>query len=386
MSEPDPAEPDNVPTARSMKDLVRQRGNASIGERRKKLRERTAKTRRPPPLNKRAGPPPLPEKRQRLKRLNLAIRNRKTKKKETTLDLQPLQNLFFEAKQIVEGMYSGRHRSPFKGSSPEFIEYRSYAPGDPVDSIDWKAYARTDRDMIRLTEKETDLTATLLVDASRSMNYGGMKPKRGLFWKGDAEEQRETKFDYARKLAGALAFLLVKQSDKVSLGIFSDMLEASIPSGGSFPHLYRVLHTLESHVGRRGTDIAASLREVRHLLKRRGLLVLISDFYVDPETLFGALHEYLHRGFEVLLLQVLHPDELALPETPNVQFIGLEDQDRLNVNVDDLRKEYGAEIRRHIDAIRQQAQARGIDHVLCSTDTPCELVLRDYVLRRSAVR
>src|SRR5206468_1362616 len=154
-------------------------------------------------------------------------------------DLKALNNLLFAARIIVEGVHSGRHKSPYRGSSPEFVDYREYNPGDEIRTIDWKAYARTDRYFIKLFEKETDMNCYVLVDKSASMSYGGQAYRNLL------PAQDVSKLDYAYYLTAALAYLMVQQGDKVSVSLFDTRLAQHIRPGGTFPHLYEILHTLE---------------------------------------------------------------------------------------------------------------------------------------------
>src|SRR6266508_2376671 len=267
--------------------------------------------RRPPriaPVVQPAKPPPVPWRGSR--RTDWKFLHPK--------NLKALKNLLFAARIIVEGTYTGRHKSPYRGSSPEFVDYREYNPGDEIRSIDWKAYARTDRYFIRLFEKETDLNCYLLVDKSASMGYGGAA------YKGVLPTSEVSKLDYACYLAAALASLMVKPGDKVSLALFDTKLERQIPPGGTFPHLYEILNTLEREKAGQRTSISRILQEAYPLYKRRGLLIVISDFLDEPEEIFRALNRYRHRHFEIILFHVLHQYEYELPPLDRVKFVDAE--------------------------------------------------------------
>ena len=293
-------------------------------------------------------------------------------------DLKALKNLLFAARIIVEGIYSGRHKSPYRGSSPEFVDYREYNPGDEIRSIDWKAYGRTDRYFIRLFEKETDMNCYLLVDKSASMGYGGAAYKNLL------PTSDVSKLDYACFLTAALAYLMVKQGDKVSVALFDTKLAKQIPPGGTFPHLYEILNTLERQKAGERTSISRILQEVYPLYKRRGLLIVISDFLDEPEEIFRALNRYRHRHFEIILFHVLHQYEHELPALDRVKFVDAETGDAIASRPSDIRKSYNEEMHRFVQTLSAYARARNIDYNFITTETPYSDVLRKYLLSRSS--
>lgn len=294
-------------------------------------------------------------------------------------DLKGLKNLLFAARVIVEGAYAGRHRSPYKGSAAEFVDYREYYPGDELRSVDWKAYARTDRYFVKLFERETDMNCQMLIDHSASMAYGGKEfdayfPTREL-----------SKLEYASYLAAALAFLLVKQGDRVGMTLFDDKVNVHAPAGSTFPHLYSLLNVLEGIRPGRRTSVAKALRDTFTLQKRRGLLVVISDFLDDPAEIFRALDMYRHRRFEILLYHVLHRYEVGLPPIENVDFIDAESGETLTVRPADIAEGYERELRRFIHTMSSNAKARAIDYVFLDTSTPYPVALQKYLLFRSAL-
>lgn len=322
-------------------------------------------------------PPPLPGRRS-----DDAGGRGKGQKKRSYLnpaELHTFKNLLFAARTVVEGAYSGRHRSPYKGGSPEFVEYRNYHPGDPISAIDWKVFARTDRDYIRETRKETDMNCTVVVDASASMRYAG------LDMAGRAEAGPFSKLDYAGTLAAALAYLIVKQGDQIGLAVFDDALRKYVRPGGTFPHMYNLVQILEKLRAGGSGLVSDSLRRVHSLCQRRGLLVVISDFYEDAEELFRALNLYRHRGFEVILFHLLHEHEAELPPLQQARFVDLETNALLTCSPADLREDYNEKVNEFSNRLRVLARARGIDYNFIHTGTPYHQVLHRYLLKRNAM-
>ena len=323
----------------------------------------------PPPIPKSRTPPPLPVDR---------VRVRRDWKYLTPAELKKLKNLFFAARIIVEGAYSGKHKSSYKGSSPEFVDYREYNPGDEIRTIDWKAYAKTDRYFIKLFEKETDMNCYVLLDRSASMAYGG-KSENSFF-----PEPEDSKLDYAFYLAAALIYLMVKQGDKVSLTLFDEKVRAHVPPGGTFPHLYKILSILEKQKAGGKTSVARVLRDAFPLCQRKGLIILISDLLDEPSEIFSALNMYRHRNFEIILMHVLHKYEYRLPPLDNVKFIDSETGESISSKPSEIREVYDAEIREYIRTIASYASARKIDYHLITTDTPYSVALQKYLLRRGS--
>ena len=294
-------------------------------------------------------------------------------------DLRKFRNLLFAARIIVEGAYSGRHKSPYKGSAAEFIDYREYYPGDEIRTIDWKAYARTDRYFVKLFERETDMNCYLLVDRSGSMGYGGPTYKRFL------PDPGVSKLEYACYLAAALSYLLVQQGDRVGLTLFDDTINTHVPPGGSFSHLYTILNALEQQRPGKTTSVGRVLRDAYGLYKRRGLLIVISDLLDDPESIFRALNMYRHRNFEVILFHVMHEYEIKLPPIESINFIDSETGDTLTSRAGDIRVAYDEEIKQFFHTMSSYARARNIDYNFVNTSTPYSEVLQKYLLRRGSL-
>jgi len=280
-------------------------------------------------------------------------------------DLQGFENLLLFAEATVEGFFAGQHRSAWPGSSAEFRDYKSYVPGDPINRVDWRAYGRTRRTFIRRYDDETDMTAYLLVDASASMKYRGAK--------------RASKYVHAARLAAALAFLMIRQGDKAALGIFAEHLGRFLPPGGTRKHLHEIVTWLQEYQPAFKTGLPAALKQCGSAIKKQGRLVVISDFLTPLEPLFDALSEFLHRGFDILLLQVLDPDELDLPGQQVAEFVDMETGEQIQVDTDDLRERYRTEMQDFIAAVAREANGREIEHQLVSTSEPYTSALESYL-------
>jgi uncharacterized protein (DUF58 family) len=304
-------------------------------------------------------------------------------------ELRRLKNLLFVARTIVEGTYAGRHRSRFRGQSVEFADYREYSPGDDISDIDWKAFGRTDRLFVRLFEAQTDMAVYTLLDCSASMAYAGFENSRtGVARRSSpmpANSPAVSKFDYSCYLVAALAYLTVKQGDKVSLGLFRDKLVDFVPPGGTFAHLFNLLRRVEAIAPAGQTRVAEALHRSFAAMKRRGLLVIVSDLLEEPTALFEALNLYRHHRFEIMLFHVLHDEELHLPAYPNVRFLDSETGQTLTTAVPEIREEYQQRIRAHIDALRSGCAARRIDYNLATTSTDYHSVLERYLVERAAL-
>ncbi|AHF93036.1 hypothetical protein OPIT5_25335 [Opitutaceae bacterium TAV5] len=271
-------------------------------------------------------------------------------------ELERFKNLLLFAKATVDGFFAGKHRSPHPGASAEFRDYKNYVAGDSVEHLDWRAWGRTRRLFVRRYEDETDMAAWLLVDTSASMNYAG--------------PGRPPKYEHAARIAAALAWLMLRQGDKAALGLFSDHLGTFIPPGGTRRHLHEIVSTLERVLPASTTGLAPSLEQAASVFKKRGRLVVLSDFLAEPAPVFDALGQFLHRGFQVLLLQILDPDELDLPDHSAARYVDMENGQALEIDTADIRADYRIKIRSAIDTLAAEAAARGIEHQLVNTRDP----------------
>lgn len=309
----------------------------------------------------------------------------------TPLDMQRLRHLEFSTVRRVRGTFSGRHSSRQRGQSVEFNDYRQYMPGDDPADVDWKVYGRTDRLFIKLYEHESELTTTILVDGSASMAFRGCDappPGAKVFDAAGArtDGQFRSKFELAGSLAAALAFLLVQRNDRVALGVARGGLDRYERPGVSMAHLRQVLGTLDEVVPQGVADLPAAVDETLRRTRRRGLLVVISDFLDDPDAAVAALAEAGARGHEVVVLHTLHADEIDLPRGGAGLFVDSESGAKVRVHVDDIREEYARAMEEFNERLRRMCLGLGFDRVPLHTGEDHFAVLERYLLRRGARR
>jgi uncharacterized protein (DUF58 family) len=306
-------------------------------------------------------PPPLPQSTGTSAGLSLLQLRRQARATAPPVllnleELERFENLLLFAKAVVEGYFSGKHKSPYRGSAAEFADYKEYTPGDELSRLDWRVYGRTRRLYLRQFEEETDMTVYLMVDISGSMRYAG--------------EKRSSKYLLAAKIAAALAYLMMAQSDKAALVLFAQKVTQFLAPGGTRRHLHRLVTELERVRPALTTGIANAVQECNTLFKKRGRIVILSDFLDDTGALFDALAQFVHRKFEILLLQIVDPDELNLPAFNAAKFIDLETAETVQVDPEEIRASYQAHIRQHIDALAREADLRRIQHRLVDTQRP----------------
>jgi uncharacterized protein (DUF58 family) len=282
--------------------------------------------------------------------------------------LARITHLEIRAREIVEGMISGRHRSPFFGQSIEFAQHREYAPGDDIRRIDWKVWARSDRYYLKQYEEETNLRATLMVDVSRSMDYGdGDRNKR---W-------------YASSLAAVVAYLLLRQSDAVGLATFDSQLREEVPQRAQHNHLRALLHGLETPSPGEKTDLEKVLSAALDRQPRRGMIVLISDLLGDREGVLRGLSMMRRRRFDVVVLHVLHDDEMDFLFEGSTRFEGLEDSQMLLCEPRALRDAYLAALGDFLAEIRRGCAGMGVDYRLARTSESIGAVVSELLHHRS---
>lgn len=268
-------------------------------------------------------------------------------------DVRRLSNYRFAAKMMVEGWMSGRHRSRGRGASSNFLEYRQYSQGDDVRMVDWRVFARTDRHYMKTFEHETHLECHLFVDSSASMGFRDSGPM--------------TKLEYASFFAACFAWLVVRGHDMVSLQLFDDHIRHFLPPGSSMKHLDQLLTRLEHNAPGGKTSVAAALERARGLLQRKGTLIIVSDFLDDPAAIFHALNPYLHRGFKVIMVQVLDPGEVSLDGQGAVRYRDMETGRKLVLNPSGVKDEYRRSFLRHRLALRDMAATRGVAFLSVTT-------------------
>lgn len=283
--------------------------------------------------------------------------------------LTAIRSLELRARAVVEGFWSGLHRSPYHGFSVEFTEYRAYAAGDDLRRLDWRVYGRSDRYFIKKFEDETNLRCHLLVDLSRSMDYG----TRGY-----------TKAKYAATLAATLAYFLDLQRDAVGLLTFDSAVRDFVPARHRTGHLRQLMHVLEQPASGKGTDLGAPLERITNLVRKRGLVVLVSDFLAPLDRLERDLHALVACGHEVSIFQVLDPAELNLGlEQPSL-FEDVETGRALYLDPATARASYIKKLEAHCEALKAIARKLGIGCTRLATDQPLEVALFDFLQERIA--
>ena len=285
--------------------------------------------------------------------------------------LAAISGLMFRARHVVEGTITGLHKSPFHGHNVEFAEYREYAPGDDLRRLDWRALGRTDRFFIKQYEEESNLQATIVMDASASMRYG---------------EGAMTKFDYAATLAAALATLLIEQQDPVGLALFDNQQRRALPPVATQSQLALIIGHLEEAKPDRETELGTVLQSLGDQLKRRGLIVIISDLLTDLPTFFDGLDRLIHRGNEVLIMHILDGDELDLPFQDFVLFRDIEGTEQFFAEPWSFRKAYCAAMQEFVNEIKDGCGRRGIDTLLLRTDQELADGLSHYLHARERLQ
>jgi uncharacterized protein (DUF58 family) len=274
--------------------------------------------------------------------------------------LERLGRVGVAARQAVESVLIGQHRSLRHGLSVEFAGHRPYQPGDDLRHLDWLVYARTDRYNVRVYEEETHLRATLVVDCSGSMGYGA--PGR-------------TKLDYARILAGALGFLMLRQADAVGLALVDDQIRSLSPCRSTMGHLLVLLERLETVPAGGETSLARVLDELAERLHRRGLVILISDLFDDVDRMVPALQHLRYRKQDVRVFQVTAPDEETFPFQGMREFVGLEHEPRLKLDGDRVRHHYLGMLAEHRRRLAEACHDVNVPLTVCRTDEDLAMVL-----------
>jgi uncharacterized protein (DUF58 family) len=279
-----------------------------------------------------------------------------------------LGTLELKARTIVEGFLSGLHRSPFKGFSVEFAEYRQYMPGDDLSTIDWRVYARSDRYYVKKFEEETNLDCHIMLDVSGSMAYGS---------------QPLTKFEYAACLAASLAYLMTRQRDAVGLMAFDENIVTLLPASARPGHLRALLVAMDQLRLGKETDMSRPLQQLCDALTKRGMIVLISDLLDDPETVVRGLKHFQFRGSDVIVFHVLDPHEIEFPFDRATRFEDLETDEEIMAVPGVVRSHYLKAIGSLIDRYKRELGAAGIDYTLLPTSTPLDMALLSYLSTRS---
>jgi len=278
-----------------------------------------------------------------------------------------ISRLEIRARSIVEGFLSGLHRSPFFGQSVEFAQHREYAPGDDVRNIDWKVWSKTDKYYIKQYEEDTNLRTTLLVDVSESMQFG-----TGPL----------TKYEYGCTAAAALSYLLLKQQDAVGLVTFDDAIRSRVPALSKRNHLNSLLSALAAEKPAQKTDIYDVLKEVAETRSQKGTIILISDLFVNRESLFKGLRLLQYRGHDLMLLHILDDQELDFDYAGTTRFEGMEETGELVCDPRSLREGYLKAMHEFLHDVKQRCARNKFDYQTIRTSEYLDAALAHYLNHR----
>jgi len=280
----------------------------------------------------------------------------------STADLQLI------ARTVVDGFVAGLHRSPDFGFSQEFAEYRAYSPGDDLRHVDWNVFARTERTYLKRYRGETNTLLTVLLDASQSMEYAS---------------HAISKMDYARYIAASLFYLAIhSQRDAAGLIVFDDEVRNYVRPSTRQGQLARLMSGLEQAEPHARTDFSKPMHHFQEFLKRRGLVVIVSDFFESPEQLVRTIEPLRFHGNEVVLFQVLDPQEIAPAFRDAAVLVDLETRQQMEVTPDYARQDYRAKMDAHLADLRARTRGAGLDYFLLPTDRPLDAALREYLTIR----
>jgi uncharacterized protein (DUF58 family) len=281
--------------------------------------------------------------------------------------LASLSGLDLVARTVVDGFVSGLHRSPDFGFSQEFAEYRSYSPGDDLRHVDWNVFARTEKCFLKRYRGETNTQLLLLLDTSASMAF---------------KTAAVSKLDYARYVAASLAYLAGEQRDATGLIVFDEDVKNYVAPSTRQGQLFRLLHAIEHAEPGTHTDFAKPFAHFQNFLRRRGLVVVLSDFYETPETIIKTVEPLRYRGNEVILFHLLDPQEITPKFKEPLLLVDMETKGTLEVAPEYAHREYRAKMSAHIEELRTKARAAGLDYFLMDTSRPLDEGLREYLAVR----
>jgi uncharacterized protein (DUF58 family) len=305
---------------------------------------------------------------------DVAVRSAVAEQEQTTfkyLDfdtLSRISNMQLLAKTVVEGFIVGLHRSPFRGFSVEFAEYRAYVPGDEIRHLDWKLYGKTDRYYLKQFEEETNVNCHILLDKSASMGYGS---------------GRITKLQYGCYLAASLAYFMMMQRDATGLVLFDTQIQTLLPPRSRMTHLHLMLAELENLRAAGGTTTGKPMHDLAEGVKKRGLIVLISDLFDEPGDVLSGLQHFRFLGNDVIVFHIVDPAEMKFPFDQLTEFIDPETDERILTAPRNVRQHYLAEMEEFYDQYRQGCADLKVDYKLFDTSMPLELALSEYLFKRS---
>jgi uncharacterized protein (DUF58 family) len=282
--------------------------------------------------------------------------------------LQKLGDLELIAREVVEGLRAGSHRSPLKGFSTEFAHHRQYAPGDAIRDLDWRVYGRTERYYTKLYEAETNFDCHLLMDASSSMTYGSGKV---------------SKLEYSKYLAAALSYLILNQRDSVGLSVFDSEMRAHLPPRSAMSIILQIEKILKEITPTPKTSIAKQLNDIALQIKRRSFVILISDLFSDVGDIMRGLQRLRYGGHNVIVFHTLDPHELKFPFKGTWQFDGLEGEEELITQPERIREDYLTNLNAYLGQLQSGCIGSGVDYTLVETSRPLDSLLSEFLETRS---
>ena len=275
--------------------------------------------------------------------------------------------LSIKARLLVEGLIVGMHKSPYHGFSVEFSEHRPYNKGDEIRNIDWKIWGKTDKYFVKEYEEETNLLSHIILDQSKSMTYAS---------------NSISKLEYAKILSASLAYLMLKQQDGVGLTLFDSSIRTSIEPKSKSNHIKSLFSIMEKSKPGSDTNIGDILHISAESMKKKGLIILISDFFDDLEAIISGIKHYRYKGNEVILFHILDPQELNLDFNERTEFIDLETEESITTDPWHIQNDYNKEMKKFIEELKLQCKQNKVDYSLITTDTPVEIALFDYLIKR----
>jgi len=280
-----------------------------------------------------------------------------------------LRSIELKAKFVVEGFMVGLHKSPYHGFSVEFSEHRAYNQGDPIRNIDWKVYGKSERYYIKQYEEETNLICNIILDVSKSMDY--------------KQSGKITKLEYGSTLAAALIYLMLQQQDSVGLSLYSDKIETYLPPKSSRVYLRPLLQALDSAKASNKTQTAGCLHSVAEKIKKRGLVIIISDFFDEPESVISAIKHFHFKKNEVIVFQILDPVERSFSFGRDAIFVDKETGEEMTTQPYQIQKAYQSAMNDFIEKIKGECRSFGVEYNLIETNTPFDKALFSYFKKRS---
>lgn len=281
--------------------------------------------------------------------------------------ISSVKNLQLVARLVVEGYLTGRHRSPFHGFSVEFSQHRPYMPGDNLRFIDWKVFGRTDRYYIKQFEEETNLRCHILLDVSKSMQYASIKI---------------SKAQYASYLVAGLTYLMLQQRDSTGLVLFDNEIKKYIPPRSVFSHLNVILRAVDKTKYGNDTNISVALHNVADQIRKRGLIILISDLLDDPRAILNGLKHFRHNQHEILVFHIIDPKEFEFNFSGDVLFEDLERSEKIKTQPRYIQEIYRQKFREFLDYLKINFSNNRIDYQQLYTSTPYDKALTEYLLKR----